>query len=129
MADTNYGSTFTKGGQSIGKCIVLDFPELSTGKVNITNHSSGGKTEFIPNGLIEAGDITLSVLAEGTALADMYSDMAAKSIEQCVVANDVDTLTFSGWYQSIKEEQADAQNPDAVKVTCVIAITGGVVIS
>lgn len=129
MAEVNYGSTFTKGGNTIGKCIVIDFPELSTGKVNVTNHASGGKTEFIPNGLIEAGDITLSVLAENTVLSDMYADMEAKTIEACVISNDVDTLTFSGWFQSIKEEQADAQSPDAVKITCVVTVTGGVVIS
>ncbi len=129
MAETNYGSTFTKGGNSIGKCIVLDFPELSTGKVNITNHASGGKTESIPNGLIDAGAITLSVLCETDTFSDMYDEMESKTISQCVVSNSIDTMTFSGWYQSIKEEQADAQNPDAIKAIVVLEITGGVVLS
>lgn len=129
MADSNYGSTFTKGAASIGKCIVVDFPELSTGKANITNHASGGKTEYIPTGLIEAGDITLSVLAEATTLSGMYTEMEAKTVSECVITNPVDTLTFDGFYQSIKVESADAQKPDVVKLTVVLAVTGGVTIS
>lgn len=129
MAESNYASTFTKGGTEIGKCIVIDFPELSTEKINVTNHASGGKTQYIPSKLIDAGDITLSILVEATELSDIYSDMEAESIEQCIVANPVDTMTFSGWYQSVKEEAADAQSPDAVKLTVVLAITGGVVLS
>jgi hypothetical protein len=129
MADSNYGSTFTKGGSTIGKCIVVDFPELSTEKINITNHDSNGKTQYIPSKLIDAGDITLSVLAETTELSGIYTDMEAESIEQCIITNPVDTMTFSGWYQSVKEEPADAQSPDAVKLTVILAITGGVVVS
>lgn len=129
MAESNYGSTFTKGGSTIGKCTVIGFPELSTEKINVTNHASGGKTQYIPSKVIDAGDITLAVLAETTELSGMYTDMENESIEQCVISNPVDTFTFSGWYQSIKEEDADAQNPDAVKLTVVLAVTGGVVIS
>lgn len=129
MAESNYASTFTKGGSSIGKCIVIDFPELSTEKINVTNHASGGKTEYIPSKLIDAGDITLSILLENTELGDIYTDMEAETIETCVIVSPVDTMTFSGWYQSVKAEAADAQSPDAVKATVVLAITGGVVIS
>jgi hypothetical protein len=126
---TNYASTFTKGGTTIGKCIVIDFPELSTEKINTTNHASNGKTEFIPSKLVEAGDITLSILAETGKLSTLNTDLAAGTVSAMVVASPVDTITFSGWIQSLKEEQSDAQSPDAVKLTAVIVVTGGVVIS
>ena len=128
-AESNYGSTFTKGGSEIGNCIVIGNPELSTEKINVTNHASNGKTEYIPSKLIDASDITLSVLASGTVLSDIYTDMENETIEQCVVSNPVDTFTFSGWYMSVKEEDADAQSPDAVKLTVVLAVTGGVLVS
>lgn len=129
-ASTNYASTFTKGGTSIGKCIVIDFPELSTEKINITNHSSGGKTQYIPSKLIDAKDITLSLLVDsGSEFSALNTDMEAGTVSQCVVSNPQDTMTFSGWIESLKEESADAQNPDAVKLTAVIVVTGGVTIS
>lgn len=121
---SNYGSTFTKGGSSIGPCIVVDFPEISTEKKEMTNHASGGVREYIPSGLVGVGDITLSVLAQGNNIASMYSEMAAETVSECIVANPSDTMTFQGFYTSIKEEAADAQNPDLVKLTVVIACAG-----
>jgi hypothetical protein len=127
---TNYASTFTKGGTSMGKCIVIDFPELSTDKIQTTNHASGGRREYIPSKLIDASDITLSLLVDtGTELVNINNELVAGTISQCVVSNPQDTMTFSGWIQSAKEESADAQNPDAVKLTAVIVVTGGVLIS
>lgn len=126
---TNYASTFTKGGTTIGKCVVIDFPELSTDKIETTNHASSGKREYIPSKLVDAGDITLSILAETGKLSTLVTDMNAGTVSAMVVASPLDTLTFSGWIQSLKEEQADAQSPDAVKITAVIVVTGGVVVS
>lgn len=128
-AESNYGSTFTKGGSSIGKCVVIGFPELSTEKINSTNHASNGKTEYIPSKLIDAGDITLQVIASGTVFSDILTDMENATIEQCVISNPVDTFTFSGWYLKAKELDADGQNPDMVKVEVTLAITGGVLVS
>ncbi len=130
MANSNYGSTFTKGGTTIGKCLVIDFPEISTQKINTTNHASGGRTEYIPSKLIDASDITVSILAETGKAISVFNEMAAQTISTCVITdNGVNTLTFSGWYQSVKEEPADAQSPDADKLTCVIVVTGGVLLS
>lgn len=129
MADSDYGSTLTKGGVTIGRCIVIDFPELTTDKIDTTNHASGGWSEGIPSGLIRAGDITLMVLIEGALVATVVAEMEAKTISTVVVANPQDSFSFSGFYQSIKVEGADAQSPNAVRASVVITPTGEVTIA
>lgn len=128
-AESNYGSTFTKGGSAPAPAIVVDFPELSMGKLNATTHASGGETDYIPSGLLDAGDITLSLMLETGDLAAMKTDMAAGTVSSVVVSNGLDTMTGSGFYTSIKPEGADAQNPDIVKATVVVAFTGGITLS
>lgn len=129
MADTNYGSTLTKGGVTVGKCMVQDFPEISTGKAVTTNHASGGVAESIPNGLITLGDITISLICEEGTLAGIHADIEAKSVEPIVITDEVDDMTFDGYYLSAKKEPADANNPDTIKATVVIACTGAIVIT
>lgn len=123
-AVTNYGSTFTFNGSSIGKCIVVGFPELATDAANTTNHSSGGFAESIPNGVITVGDMTLSVLDETGVVSALRTLVVNKTVATAVVGNGIDTLTGSGWIKSVKVEDADAQGPDANKLTVVVACTG-----
>lgn len=122
--ESDYGSTITKGGVAIGKCIVIDFPELSTDKINTTNHASGGWSEGIPSGLVTAGDITLMVLAETGTLDTIVSEMLLKTVSPVVIANEVNVITFDGFYQSVKPESADAQSPNAVRLSVVLTPTG-----
>jgi hypothetical protein len=123
-AYTNYGSTLTKGSEEIGACIVIDFPEISTGKAVTTNHGSGGYAESIPNGLITLGDITLSVIMAANVLDGILTEMEAKTVSEVAITNGVDSLSFDGYYLSVKPEAADANSPDTVKATVVIACTG-----
>lgn len=124
MAESDYGSTLTKGGVVIGKCMVIDFPELTTAKINTTNHASGGWSEGIPSGLVEAGDITVMILCENGVVATMITEMLNKTVSEVILANPVDTFTFDGFYTSVKPEAADATKPDAVRVSAVISPTG-----
>lgn len=126
MANSNYASTFTKGGQSIGNCIVIDFPEIKMNKVESTNHASGGTREYIPDGLYGLGDITLSVIVGSGILSAMFTELDAGTISSCVITGSEDTMTFDGFYTSIKPEAADAQTPDVDKVTVVISPTGDI---
>lgn len=121
---SNYGATLTKGGATVGKCMITDFPELATGKAPTTNHAGGGVAESIPNGLVSLGDITISLLLEAGTMANIKSDIDAKSVEECIITDGFDTWTFDGYYLSAKPEAADAENPDAHKATVVIACTG-----
>lgn len=124
MPDSDYGSTITKGGVTIGKCIVIDWPELSTDKINTTNHASAGWSEGIPSGLITSGDITLMVLVEGVLYEGVIAEMEAKTISPVVITDTVNTLTGNGFYQSIKKEAQDAQSPNAVRASVVVTFTG-----
>jgi hypothetical protein len=124
MAESDYGSTLTFGGVSIGKCIVIDFPELSTDKINITNHAGAGWSEGIPSGLINTGDITLMLLLETGTLSGITADILAKTVDQVSIANNIDAMVFDGFYLSCKPEAADAQSPDALRASVVITPTG-----
>lgn len=123
-ATTNYGSTFTFNSTTIGKCIVVGFPEFATAEADITNHSSGGFGESIPNGLIRIGDLTMSLLDETGVYLALRTFMVNKTIATAIISNGVDTITGSAWVKSVKLEDADAQSPDANKLTVVLACTG-----
>jgi hypothetical protein len=125
MATTNYGATLTKGGQSVGACMIIDFPEISVGKAVTTNHGSNGYAESIPNGVISLGDITLSVILADGVLTGIQTEMEAGTVSTVVITNAVgEEMSFSGYYLSCKPEAADATKPDVSKATVVIACTG-----
>ena len=123
-ATTNYGSTFTFNGVSLGKWIVIGFPEFATAEADTTNHSSGGFGESIPNGLIRMSDLTMSLLDETGVYLALRALMVNKTIATAIIANGVNTITGSAWVKSVKPEDADAQSPDANKLTIVMACTG-----
>jgi len=109
--------------------MVLDYPELSMGERDITNHGSGGASERMPNGLLSSGDFTLSLLATPGVAKTILASMNAKTVATAVLTNPIDTMTFAGWYKSVKEESADATSPDSVKMTVVFTPTGQIVIA
>ena len=126
---TNYASTLTKGGASIGNCLVIDFPEIKTNKIESTNHAGLGLREYIPDGLLGLEDITVSVIVASGVITALDTDVDAKTISAWAVKNSLNTMTFSGFVTSIKPEAADAQSPDIDKVTVVISPTGGIAFS
>ena len=127
---TNYGSTITFAGVTIGKGQVHDYPEVLTAKVDVTNHGSGGVAEFIPSGLVTLGEITLSILLESGIFSAIKTYITNKTTGTVVISGGgVDTMTFTGFFLSIKRETADATSPDADKATVVIAATGGLTLS
>jgi hypothetical protein len=103
---------------------VLDFPELVMGERNITNFGSGGKEERVPNGMLAAGDFTLSILSTSGQMNTLATDQAAKTEKVCFLKNPVHTYLFTGWIKSLKEESVDATNPDSVKLTVVVTPHG-----
>jgi hypothetical protein len=123
-AASNYGSLFTFNAASIGKCIVTGFPEVVMGDAETTNHSGAGYAESIPDGLVRVGDLTLSVLDEAGVYTAIRLLMTNKTVATAIVTNNIDTITGSGWIRSVKVEDADANDPDANKLTVVVACTG-----
>lgn len=125
-ANSNYGGTLTFNGAAVGACMVLDYPEIATGKAVTTNHAGGGVAESIPNGLVSLGDFTISVILTAGLLAGIKTSIVNKTVASVVLTDAVETMTFSGYYLSAKKEAADATSPDTIKATVVIAATGGI---
>lgn len=128
-AVSDYGSTFTFNGSTIGKCIIVGFPELVDDGVETTNHSTSGWGTSIPSGLIKAGDLTLSVLNETGVLTAIKNNMTSKTVANSVISNGIDTITVSSWIKSVKPEDADATSPKADSLTVVLACTGAVTVA
>ena len=122
--NTDYGSVLTFGAASLGSCIVTGFPEVVMDEADTTNHSGGGYAESIPTGLVRVGDLTLSLLAEAGMWDDILALQVAKTVDAVEITNGLDTITGDGWIRSIKVEDADATDPNAIKLTVVIACTG-----
>ena len=124
MAGTsNFGSTWQFGNTTY-KCIVTGFPEITTDKLNATNHSSPGYAESVPSGLVTVGDITMSVLEESGNFSALQTAMVNKTVQNSIIENNLTTLTGSSYVISVKMEDADAQSPDINKLTVVLAMTG-----
>jgi hypothetical protein len=128
-AYSNYESSLTKGGTLVGPALVLDFPEMATQKIPTTNHGSGHYGEGIPSGLIILGDITVSVIIQAGTLTTMQDEMEARLVNEIVLADVLQSMTFDGFYLSVKKEPADAQAPDVIKATVVISPTGPLTIT
>lgn len=124
MSESNYGSTFSFAASPVLQAQVIGFPELSMGERDTTNHGSGGWQERRPNGLMSAGDFTIKVLSDVQTIADLFVAQKAKTEGQCYLANPVHSYSFAGWIKSIKEDDADAANPDSVTATITVTPIG-----
>lgn len=123
-SDTNYGSTLKFNSVAVDQCQVIDWPEVSTGKSNVTNHGSGGYAESIPNGLVVLGDMTVSIVCDAAIYRTIEGHIAAGLVAPVIITDEHDTFTCNGYWLSIKKEGADAASPEAIKATGVIALTG-----
>jgi hypothetical protein len=125
----NYPWTITKGGQPVGACQVIGWPELSTVKKITTNHNSGGYAESIPGKVKVVGDITVSIILSGAKYSTLVDEWEAGTVSPVVISDDEDIFTCDGYYLNVKKEDADANNDQPTKATVVIALTGTPVIT
>lgn len=128
-ATTNYGCTYTFNGSTIGPAKVIGFPEISTGVIETTNHASGGVAEFIPSGVLTVGQFTLSINKAAGLMGTLDTAIDNKTIANSVLADGIDTMTFSSFIVSYKTEDADAQSPDADTMTVVVQPTGAITLT
>ena len=126
---SNYGGEFHfPSGTVISPMQVLDYPEMSMGERNITNHAGGGVEERVPNGLFAAGDFTLSLLETPNVLSTLKTAQVNKTQNVCYLKDPVNGMLFTGWIKSLKKENADAQTPDSGKITVVVTPVGAITI-
>lgn len=125
---SSYGSQFQWPSGTVQYAAqVIGFPEISMGERNITNHGNGGFEERASNGLVAAGDFTLSLINE-VGNSSLQTDMAAGTERVAFLKGKIHTYIFTGWIKSIKEEDADASSPDSSKLTVVVTPRGQVTI-
>jgi hypothetical protein len=125
MAGTsNYGSTLTFNSSAVGPCIVTAFPEVVMDDADTTAHDGTGYASSIPTGLVRVGDLTLSVLAEASTYTTLRAHQTNLTVAAVAITNTLETITGDGWVKSVKVEDADATDPDALKLTVVFACTG-----
>lgn len=123
-----HGATLTFDGTAIGFLTSLDGPEEEVEEVEVTNHDSGGRREFV-FGLIDSGSISIEgrFAPENTGQALLRTSLSARTIAETVltlVSDPVVTYTFDSFVQSLS-----IANPfdDASGFTATLRITGDVV--
>lgn len=129
MSATNYGSLLKKSGVAVGKCMVVDFPEVTVSNIDGTNHQSGGVEERFPGGLRRTGEFTVALVVESGIMEAISADLVAKTIAPfTLTAGAVAQFTFSGFYTGYKPEPADVGSEDIVKASVTIQPTGAITI-
>lgn len=130
MAESNYGSTFSKVGISPTlKCMVVDFPEKTVSNIDGTSHADGGVEQRFPGKLERWSESTLEVVVYSGVMEAIDADIAAHNISQCVLqAGDVVRITVSGFLTGYKLEPADVGSEDIVKASMTWQPTGAVTV-
>ena len=126
---TDYGSTFQFASGTVYPALVVEFPSLDMKEIDITNHGGGGSDEAVPSGLTVAGPFTLEILGQHGTFSTLKALQVAKTVGSCLLTNPITTYTFSGMITGLKEGKADAQKPDAVKLTVTVKSTGLITVS
>ena len=129
MASTNYGSLLTKGGVAVGKCMVVDFPEVTVSNIDGTNHQSGGVEERFPGGLRRFSEFTVELVVESGVMENINTELTNKTVSEVILtAGSVVQYTFDGFYTGYKPEPADVGSEDIVKASVTIQPTGAIAI-
>lgn len=130
MANTNFGVLLKKGATSIGELTNLDFPKISTGAVESTNHSSAGVREYIPDGLLEVEKFSATINATLAAYQSVKADIDAKTFAtyniDYTTASGITDWSFSCTPLSIEISPADAQSPDVLSMVIEFRPSGDV---
>jgi len=133
--ESNYGITLEKSSTisgtyaTVGILLDVNIPEISTDKLNKTSHASGGKTEYTASGLVDMGDFDVVMKSSQSMLSGTYADLGAGTVSFYKITYpsglSMNPWVFQGFPIKIKPGNADAQNPDIMKVTVTYSPTGG----
>jgi hypothetical protein len=129
MSFTNYGISIKKGAVAIADVVTVAFPELSMEEIDVTSHSSGGYKEYIPNGVIDPGEVAVTCNYSYTAFASFVTDMEAGTTSTYTLVFSGDNngeFTFDAWVKGLSMEDMDATDPAAAQFTVTLRPTGEV---
>jgi hypothetical protein len=129
MAESNYGSTFTKGATSF-KCMVVDFPEQSVSNIDGTNHASNGIEERFPGKLKRWSESNLEVVVESGVMESIQTEIDNSTVSLCTLrAGDVVQITVSGFLVKYNILPADVGSEDIVKASLTWQPTGAITVT
>lgn len=138
-AKTNYGTVLKVGdGGSpetfsvIGEIVSMDPPELVHEAVEVTNQSSGGWREFVPGGLKELSEFTVTVNFTEDTITSLYTDVVSGTQRNYQIAFPDDgatTWAFAALVVSVKPLSVDAASPEALQAEVKFRPTGNTVLS
>lgn len=121
MAYSNYGVILKKGATTVGALTNIDFPKISTGAIESTNHASSGVREWIPDGLLEAEKFTATIVATLAGYNLIKSDLDAGTFAtyniDFTAGSGITDWSFSCAPLSIELGSADAQSPELLEMT------------
>lgn len=123
-----HGATLMWNSILVGFLTAIDGPEEEVEEVEVTNHDSNGRREFV-FGLVDSGSISIEgrLAPENTGQAALRSGLQNRTIAQTVLtvqSDPVVTYTFDSFVQTLS-----ISNPfdDASSFTATLRITGDVV--
>lgn len=132
MAKKAFGTTLQRSGTLVGEITNAAVPEIIQGSVETTSHStsgSGWKT-FMPSGLKELSEFSLTLVAGSTLFNTLYGDMTAESVLVYTVkysGSGLGDWTFSAFPTSIKISDMDAQSPGMIEMVVKFQTSGSLV--
>jgi hypothetical protein len=128
MANTNYGTVLKKATTVVGDIVKMTSPKITSGSVETTHATSGGRKTFIPDGLVTIEPFKVTIYTDVATLALLEADMLASTVATYTVdytsGSGLTDRTFSAFVQEIKSSKADAQNPNAQTVEVMFGIGG-----
>jgi hypothetical protein len=78
---------------------------------------------------LQVGEFTIELMDASSVVSTIDTAIDNKTIANSVLANGVETMTFSSFILSYKVEDADATGPDADRVTVVVRPTGAITLT
>ena len=97
-----HGTTLAIGGSAVGQIISISGPNMTRDSIEITNMGSTNKwREFIP-GMLDAGECTVDVVYDGTAVATFLAAQLTQTAQTITVTfPDTGTWAASGFLTSL----------------------------
>lgn len=116
-ANTNYGVVLADSDGVIGEVVSLDPPEYNNPAVEATNHSSGGRREFVSGGLREMAEFKATLNYVKANIAKMVTKLEAgtKATYTITFPGSQGYEAFSALVTAIKPLTADATKPETLK--------------
>lgn len=126
---SDYGTQITWNSLTM-KCKVIGYPEITSERLNATNHASGGTSEYLPSKLVEYGEFDIEILVDNGTILDSLTDaMLAGTSSSMVLTDALDIFTFNAFCTSVGKAEHDSQSPDVISAKVKFSPAGAIAIT